>query len=155
VSRVKRAPPSLDFLFEASLPPTLVMDLDTQATAGQKDDKIKVEVDRFAVDFHRAKERLNELRRFCDAKGLDAFEILARATAHNWAYDRDVARHRNKGVETRQAKAQKRHTNIEKKLGKVGGRVKSVVLIEQQRKRKIKGHSERTVRRVKKSSNRA
>ena len=101
----------------------------------------------FASDYNHCKGTLDEFRRQWEADGKDPFEPLAHVTAHNWAAAEAIRRLKADGAAKVKAKAKRRHAKIAQDLKKAGGRVKSVVLDAEARKRRPKGRSERTVRR--------
>ena len=109
----------------------------------------------FLNDYNRGMRALADFRRQCEANGKDPFQELAQAMAHNRAVDDGITRLKKGGTDKVKANAAKRHALLEKRLEKAGGSVKAVEIDTQQLKRRVKGRSERTLRRVKKSMNRA
>jgi len=98
-------------------------------------------------DYNYCKRKLDELRRQWEADGADAFEHLAHAWSHNWAVGKGTNRLKAKGSATVKAGAQKRYAKILKAVANAGS-VKAVVIDAQARKRKVRGRSERTIRRA-------
>ncbi len=104
----------------------------------------------FMRDYNEAMDACEEIRRDCEAKGVDPFDYLARVVAHNHAVHKDIGRLRNKGVETRKWRAAETRNEIVRQLAHAAGSVKAVAIDRQSADKP--SSSETTIRRAKKTA---
>ena len=81
----------------------------------------------FVSDFNRALDGLRKMRKTWEESGLDPYEQLAKAFAHNEAVDRTVRRLKRRGTATVKAHAGERAVEIAEQLRDSRGHAKTLL----------------------------